>query len=393
MDFGNKYKGYTIVNPLMVGGLLPEKIAEKLCNDEWVRVGYSVCYNCLEGRSSLVTKPNVKEHLTQVADFFGGDSCEHTFGCRGAQFAVMKYASELAKESGSADVIIADPNSHYSTNIAAEMAGMKTVEPPHNGYPEYKYTAESFTEKINEVKKTEGKPPALIAVTHADPYYGNIAPAAEVGKLCEEEEIPYMVNAAYTGGVLPVNMKELKADFLTVSAHKSMASLGPLGYLITSHEYAKKVFMPSKERPDWSGRAFGNKIPNIFGCSIGGIPLISGMLSLDHVKERVANWDKELENTRAFAEALEDLGGGEIMLLGQNPHNHHLLHFETPALWEISQTHKRKGFFLSEAFEKKKITGIHKGLTKHIKVSVYGLSDEQRAEVLSVFEGILKKGG
>lgn len=391
MDFANKYKGYTIVNPLMVGGIVPEKVAEKICQEEWVRVGYSICFNCLEGRSSLVTKPNVKEHLNQIADFFGGDSAEHTFGCRGAQFAVMKYVSELAKESGRAKVIIADPNSHYSTNISAEMTGLKTVEPPHNGYPEYKYTPESFRDKIAEVKKSEGKAPALVVVTHADPYYGNIAPVEEIGKICEEEEVPYLINAAYTGGIMPINMKKMKADFLTLSAHKSMASLGPLGYLVTSHEYAKKVFMPSKERPDWSGRSFGKKVPNIFGCSIGGIPLISGMLSFDHVKARVARWDDELSNIRKFADSLEDLGGGEIMLLGQNPRNHHLLHFETPALWDISQSHKRKGFFLSEAFEKKKITGIHKGLTKHIKISVYGLSDEERRNVLGVFEDILSK--
>ncbi|MFH1788313.1 MAG: aminotransferase class V-fold PLP-dependent enzyme [Candidatus Altiarchaeota archaeon] len=389
MDFSNKYKDYTIVNPLMVGGIVPDNVAEKLCSDQWVRIGYSVCFNCLEGRSSMVTKPNVKEHLTEVAGFFGGDVAEHTFGCRGAQFAVMKFAAEYAEENGRAKTVVSDPNSHYSTNIAAEMGGLKTVEPPHNGYPEYRYTAESFRDKIREVEEQEGKKPALAVVTHADPYYGNIAPAEEIGAVCEEEEVPYLINAAYTGGILPINLKALKADFLTVSAHKSMASLGPLGYVISSHEYEKKIFEPSKMRPDWSGRAFGKKIPNIFGCSVGGIPLISSMLSFDHVKKRVEGWEDELEKTRRFADRLEELGAGEIMLLGQNPHNHHLLHFETPVLWEISKTHKRKGFFLAEAFDKKNITGIHKGLTKHMKVSVYGLSDEQIGSVVSVFEDII----
>ena len=388
MDAPNKYKGYTIVNPLMVGGIVPDDVAGKLCSEEWVKVGYSVCFNCLEGRSGLVTKPNVKAHLEEVSAFFGGDVSEHTFGCRAAQFAVMKFAREFSEETGRAKVVVADPNSHYSTSIAAEMAGLKVVEPPHNGYPEYKYTPESFRDKIAEVREQEGKPPSLVVVTHADPYYGNLAPAAEVGRICEEEDVPYMVNAAYTGGILPINMKEIKADFLTASAHKSMASLGPLGYLVTNHEHAKKVFEPSKMRPDWSGRAFGKKIPNIFGCSVGGIPLISSMLSFDHVRDRVKHWDAELSRTRKFAEALEDLGGGEIMLLGQNPHNHHLLHFETPLLWKISEKHKRKGFFLAEELESNNITGVHRGLTKHIKISVYGLSEDEAGRVIGVFKGI-----
>jgi len=37
---------------------------------------------------------------------------------------------------------------------------------------------------------------------------------------------------------------------------------------------------------------------------------------------------------------------------------------------------------------KRKIVGLHKGLSKHIKLSVYGLSDEERERVLTAFEEI-----
>ena len=113
---------------------------------------------------------------------------------------------------------------------------------------------------------------------------------------------------------------------------------------------------------------------------------------MDHdtrLLERVKRWDEELAKIRKFADALEDLGGGEIMLLGQNPHNHHLLHFETPLLWQISQKHKRKGFFLAEALAKHNITGVHKGLTKHIKISVYDLPQEEVDRVIEAFKEII----
>jgi len=391
MNFKNRYKDFIIINPLMRGGIVPEEVQERLCEDKWTGVGYSVCFDCLEGRSGLVTKPPVKKFLDEIAKFYGGDAAEHTFGCRAAQFAVMKTVSGPVKEGNRCDTIIADPNSHYTTNIAAEMCGLKVTEPPHSGYPEYRVDAESFTTKIEEVKRDKGKLPALVAVTHADPYYGNIAPVNEVGKICEEYEIPYMVNAAYTAGVKPINMKDMKADFLTVSAHKSMASLGPLGFLVTTYEWSKKAFMTSAQKPDWTGRVFGKKIPNVFGCSVGGIPLISSMLTFDHVKERVKNWGNELKKINGFADFMEDLGGGEIMLLGENPHRHHLLHFETPLLWEISKTRKKKGFFLANEMEKRGITGLHKGLTKHIKLSVYGLSNEEIKRVEDAFYEIAGK--
>ncbi len=380
-----RYKDMVIINPLMRGGIVPKDVQKELFEDGWLEVGYNVCFDCIEGRSSLITKPGIKKHLAEIAEFFGGDVAEHTFGCRSAQFGVMKTISQADPES---KIVVADPNSHYSTNVAAEMCGLETVEPPHTGYPEYRVTVEAFQEKIEEVKKNQGKP-ALVAVTHADPYYGNLAPVKEIGELCEEEEIPYMVNAAYTGGVMPINMKEFNADFLTLSAHKSMSSVAPLGYLVTTYEWSKKAFAISKAKADWTGRMFGEKIPNIFGCSIGGLPLLSSMLSLPSVKERTKHWDEELGKTEKFIDAMEDLG--DIMLLGERPHRHHLLHFETPAFWEISKGHKRKGFFLAEAMIKRGVVGLHKGLSKHIKLSVYGLSDNEIEKVGKAFQEIIEE--
>ncbi len=380
MDVGNlsyRYKDFIIINPLMRGGIVPKSVTERLCDEGWLEVGYNLCHDCIEGRSSLITKPNVKEFLSEIAVFFGGDEAEHTFGCRAAQFAVMKTISEVSPDG----VVLSDPNSHYSTNIAAEMCGLKVVESPHTGYPEYKVEVDSVIEKIEEIGN-----PALVVMTHADPYYGNLAPVKEIGKVCAEKEIPYMVNSAYTGGVMPINMKDLNADFLTLSAHKSMASIGPLGFLVTTYEWSRKVFALSKSKPDWTGRAFGKKIPNVFGCSIGGLPLVCAMNSFPYVKERVKKWDEEINKTNKFIDAMEDLG--DIMLLGERPHRHHLLHFETPLFWEISKKHRRKGFFLAEEMIKRGIVGLHKGLSKHIKLSVYGLSDEEVSKVLEAFKEV-----
>lgn len=388
MNLKNPYRNMIVINALMRGGIVPEEVRQELSN--WMEVGYITCFDCLEGRSSLVGKPPIKKFLEEVAGFFGGDAAEHTFGCRGAQFAVMRAIREWVSENDDyTETVILDPNCHYSSNIAAEMNGLKVVEPPHSGYPEYLYDPDDFSKKIKEVKEREGKLPALLVVTHADPYFGNIAPTDAIGKICEENEIPYLVNAAYTGGVIPIDIRRMKADFLTLSAHKSMASLGPLGYVVTTHKWTKKIFATSEARPSWSGRRFGKKIPNIFGCSIGGLPLISSMLSFDQVKKRVKGWDEELTKINRFVKDMEDLG--DIMLLGQQPHRHHLLHFETPKFWEVSKSHRKKGFFLASGMIERGIVGLHKGMSKHIKMSVYGLKDEEIAKVKDAFCDLAKE--
>ncbi|MFH1540111.1 MAG: aminotransferase class V-fold PLP-dependent enzyme [bacterium] len=368
---------------------MPPEVREELFG-EWGGLGYVVCYDCLEGRSSLCGKPPVKKFLEDVADFFGGDAAEHTFGCRAAQFAVMRAVRDNLKADGQfTGVVIADPNSHYSTNIAAEMNDLEVVEFPHNGYPSYTFDAGHYDEKIRKVKSDTGSLPALAVVTHADPYYGNIAPVEEIGKLCREHGVPLMLNAAYTGGVIPINMKELNVDFLTLSAHKSMMSLAPLGFVVTTYEWADRVFALSKATAAWTGRAFGKKIPNVFGCSIGGLPLLSGMTSFPHVKKRVKNWDEELRKTSEFVNWMEEIG--DIMLLGQRPHRHHLLHFETPRLWEVSQDKKGKGFYIAKFMIDKGIVGLHRGMSKHIKFSVYGLSDDERGKVRDAFYELSEK--
>lgn len=375
-----RYKDFIVINPLMRGGMVPKDVSRTLIEEGWMDVGYTICHDCIEGQSGLITKPNIKSFLQEVANFFGGDAAHHTFGCRASQFAVMKTIADAGNKN---KVVIADSNSHYTTHIAAEMAGLKVTEVPHTGHPEHRIEAEKVLEKIEEVKN-----PALVFMTHADPYHGNLAPVEEVGKICAERGIPYVVNAAYTGGVKPIDMKSFKADFLTLSAHKSMSSIGPLGFIVTDSEWSEKVFAKSKTRTDWAGKTFVKKIPNIFGCSIGAVPLVSAMMSFPHVKKRVKKWDEELKRTEKFVEYMENLG--DIKLLGERPKGHHLLHFETPLFWEISKTHKRKGFFLAEEIIKRGIVGIQKGLSKHIKMSVYGLPDQDIKKVEDAFEEISK---
>lgn len=381
----NKYRDSTIINPLMRGGMIHEDVREALCND-WLRTGYEICHDCLEGRSGLIKNPPISDFLTEVARFFGGDASEHTFGCRAAQYTVLhSIASNLDGKT-----VIADSTCHYTTMIAAEMCGLKVEEVPHSGYPEYAIRPEDYLAKIEEVKNETGQDPALVIATHADPYYGNVIDVEGVGKICSQFEVPFMVNAAYTGGVMPISMKKMNIDFLTLSAHKSMASLSPLGYVVTSYEHSKKVFETSKIRPQWSGRLFGKKVPNIFGCSVGGQPLISSMMSFPHVKERVKNWDEELKKTREFADRMES--ECDMVLMGDVPHNHHLLHFETPLFWDISKVHKKRGFFLASEMNRRGISGLHRGMTKHIKMSVYDLSEDEVEKVVEAFVEVADKG-
>lgn len=392
LSLRNDYKSHIIVQAIMTGGIVPDEVQKKLSEEGWTRTGYTLCFDCMKGRSDLIAKPPVGAFLEDIASFFGGEQAQHTFGCRAAQFAVMKTASEMTREDGEskfAPVVLADPLCHYTTALAAEAAGLQLTEPPHIGHPEYKVEAEGFRQKIEEIRRKTGKLPCLVMVTHVDPYHGNVGPAEKVGVIAEEYGVPYMINAAYTAGVMPVDMRDFKADFLTVSAHKSMASLGPLGFLVTRGEWVEKVFRCSKIVAEGTGRTWKNKILNVFGCSIGGVPLISSMYAFPYVIERVKKWETELEKTQWFIQQIEKIEG--VRLMGEKPHKHHLMHFETPVFWEISQHHKRKGFFLADEMISRGIVGLQRGLTKNIKLSLYGLGWDEVKKVRDSFYEVVDR--
>ncbi len=67
----------------------------------------------------------------------------------------------------------------------------------------------------------------LIAMTHASNVLGTVQPVAEVGRLARERDLLYLVDAAQTAGVLPIDVQAMHIDLLAFPGHKSL--FGPTG--------------------------------------------------------------------------------------------------------------------------------------------------------------------
>ena len=350
-------------------GILTEDARRALL--EWGD-GHSVCDFC-EGNIHEIKKPPIKDFVDELAEFVGCDVLRLTTGAREGKFAVMH---SLAKRDG---WVVVDSNAHYTTYIAAERAGLNVAEVPNTGYPEYRVKEDEFASVIEEVRRKGGEV-VLAVLTYPDGNYGNLPNAKKVVNICHEYDVPVLLNCAYSVGRMEVKMNRIGADFIVGSGHKSMASSGPIGFLGMSDEFSKLVLRKSKR--------YGNKEVELLGCTARGVPLMTLMASFPHVKERVKKWEEEVEKARWFAERMEEMG---FKLLGERPHNHDLLHFETEKLYEISRRVKERGYFLYKELKKKKIHGIKPGRTKSIKLSTYMVSRDKLKVVLEAFEEILQK--
>jgi cysteine desulfurase/selenocysteine lyase len=67
----------------------------------------------------------------------------------------------------------------------------------------------------------------LVALTHASNVLGTVQPVAEVSRLVRERDILFLVDAAQTAGVLPIDVRAFNIDLLAFPGHKGL--LGPTG--------------------------------------------------------------------------------------------------------------------------------------------------------------------
>lgn len=68
---------------------------------------------------------------------------------------------------------------------------------------------------------------SLVAISHGSNVNGAVQPLAEIAELCRERELPLLVDASQTLGLLPLDVQQLDIAMLAIAGHKSL--YGPSG--------------------------------------------------------------------------------------------------------------------------------------------------------------------
>jgi cysteine desulfurase / selenocysteine lyase len=67
----------------------------------------------------------------------------------------------------------------------------------------------------------------IVILNHASNVIGAVQPAAEVGAICREAGVYFVLDASQTAGIIKIDIQEMKIDLLAFTGHKSL--LGPTG--------------------------------------------------------------------------------------------------------------------------------------------------------------------
>ena len=93
-----------------------------------------------------------------------------------------------------------------------------------------------------EIEKALRPNTKAVIVNHGSNVIGTVQPIEQIGRICREHGVTFVVDTAQTAGVIPINMKEMNIDVVAFTGHKAlMGSMGIGGLCIRKHVEVRQV--------------------------------------------------------------------------------------------------------------------------------------------------------
>jgi cysteine desulfurase len=201
-----------------------------------------------DNNATTAVAPEVlDEMLPYLRELYGNPSSMHTFGGR------LHRKIEDAR-SKVAQLVGADPEEVIFTSCGTESdntAIMSAVE----SFPQKRHIITTRVEhpavlnfcrhlarkgyrvtflpvdnqgrlNIDELRKSIDDDTLVVSVMYANNEVGNVFPVSEIGEILRERRILFHTDAVQAAGKIPIDLKQLPADMLSLSGHKLHAPKG-----------------------------------------------------------------------------------------------------------------------------------------------------------------------
>ncbi|MCC5942623.1 MAG: cysteine desulfurase [Balneolaceae bacterium] len=161
------------------------------------------------GRYSKVAIEDARE---LIAKLIGAEPSEIIFTSGGTESdnAIIKGVVAATRKTE----IITSTIEHHAVIHPAESlkrSGVKIIylQPDSSGVIQPEQVAEAITDQT-----------AIVSLMHVNNEIGSINPIKEIAEVCRERKVPFHSDTVQSVGKIPVNVRDLGLDALSISAHK-----------------------------------------------------------------------------------------------------------------------------------------------------------------------------
>ena len=291
----------------------PKPVVEAMCD-------YFYKYNSNTGRGAYRMAVKATKEFegarSRISKFIGCSPSEVIF-TKNTTEAINLVANGLDFKKG--DSIIVPNIEHHSNfipwlNLKKRGIELKVITADEYGIVD-----------VADIESAVDANTKLITTTHVSNAIGSVQPVNEIGKIADENDVLYMIDAAQSAGHMKLNVKETNADFMSFPGHKGL--LGPIGtgFLYCSDEAVEKLvpmnFGGGTVIDVSEGQFSLEDVPARFE---GGTQNIAGVIGLgaavDYIKrigmDKIENHSKKL--TAQLFQEINDIGN---TIVYGNPEN------------------------------------------------------------------------
>lgn len=158
-----------------------------------------------------------------------------------------------------------------------------------------------------------------VIITYASNVCGTVLPINEVGKICKEKGLKFIIDSAQGAGTLKLDFHQLNADAIAFTGHKGLLGPQGIGGFVVNDKLANMIsplisggtgsFSDSEEQPEY--------LPDKFEAGTPNIPGIFGLNAALKYLESVGIeyiWSGEMSLTGAFINETSNMK--DVMLAG-----------------------------------------------------------------------------